>query len=68
MTEVIVGPNGQRVVVLAAEPDQKCDLCDKMDETRPYGPDGKNVCFDCGQLDKEGTTKRMNHVLFGDPL
>lgn len=33
---------------IAAQPPGRCDLCGKVDETRPYGPNGEDVCFDCG--------------------
>jgi hypothetical protein len=38
--------------------DAACDLCGNVEELRPYGPNGENICFDCGMLDEE-TTKRM---------
>jgi hypothetical protein len=56
------------VIVIAPEPDSTCELCGKQDETRPYGPGFKRICFDCGMKDEAGTTRRMNHKLFGDPL
>lgn len=56
------------VPVIAAEPDSICELCHKLAETRPYGPGFKRVCFECGMKDEAGTTRRMNHKLFGDPL
>ena len=34
--------------IIEAEPPQRCDLCGKTAETRPYGPTGENVCFSCG--------------------
>jgi hypothetical protein len=53
-------------VWIAPEPDGRCELCGAVDETRPYGPGGKQICFACGQLDPEGTERRMGQVLFGD--
>ena len=35
------------VVVIYEEPPQKCGFCGKIKETRPYGKDGKEICFDC---------------------
>lgn len=26
-----------------------CDFCGDFQETRPYGPGGKDICFDCAQ-------------------
>lgn len=31
---------------------RKCELCGAIKETRPYGPDGKEICFSCGMKDK----------------
>jgi hypothetical protein len=38
--------------------DGKCEICGKTEELRPYGPGGKNVCFDCMMLD-EAEAKRQ---------
>lgn len=36
-------------VVIAPEGNSTCELCHKIDEpTRPYGPNGVRVCWDCG--------------------
>lgn len=43
-----------------------CELCGKTEELRPYGPNGENICFDCGMLDKAGTERRMGSFMFGD--
>jgi hypothetical protein len=37
--------------------DGKCELCGKVEELRPYGPNNENICFDCAMQD-EATTKR----------
>lgn len=34
--------------LIAAQPPGRCDLCGAVEETRPYGPNGENVCFGCG--------------------
>lgn len=52
--------------VICEERDRKCELCGKVEETRPYGPGGKRVCYGCGMLDKEGTERRMAAYLFGE--
>lgn len=51
---------------IAQEPDQMCEMCGKIDECRPYGPNGEQICFDCGMKDKETTRKRMDAYIFGD--
>jgi len=43
-------PNGP--FIIAAEKPQQCDLCGKIAELRPYGPNGEAVCFPCGMKDK----------------
>ena len=35
------------VVIIAEEEDRECQLCGKIAECRPYGPDGKDICFTC---------------------
>lgn len=50
--------------VLAQEAPQQCDLCGKVDECRPYGPNGEVVCFDCGMKDEPAAERRFaEHVL-----
>jgi hypothetical protein len=48
---------------IMAQPHGRCDLCGEVEETRPYGPNGENVCFDCGMKDEEamkrGFERRM---------
>ena len=41
------------VVVIYEEPPQKCEFCGKIKETRPYGKDGKEICFDCAMTTPE---------------
>lgn len=65
MTDVFE-QGGHRVVLIEPEEDRKCELCGALEETRPYGPDGKRVCYECAMKDKEGTERRMANVLFGE--
>jgi len=51
--------------IIMTEPAQMCELCGVVEECRPYGPNGEQICFDCGQKDKETTEKRMAAYLFG---
>lgn len=44
--------------IIKEEPPMKCEFCGLIEETRPYGPKGERICFDCGQKDK-GTTQKM---------
>jgi hypothetical protein len=50
---------------IAVEPDRTCELCGKVAECRPYGPNGEQVCFDCGMKDEPAATKRMRENIFG---
>ena len=44
--------------VISEEALAECELCGKLDELRPYGPKGENVCFDCAMKD-EATAMRQ---------
>jgi hypothetical protein len=50
---------------IAATEDERCEMCGKLDECRPYGPKGMNVCFDCGMKDPKEAERRMNQYIFG---
>ena len=52
--------------VIKEEPPMKCELCGVIEETRPYGPNGERICFDCGMKDKATTDRKMNEYIFGD--
>jgi len=45
-------------IFLTPEAPQQCDFCGKIEELRPYGPNGEVICFDCGMKD-EATTAKM---------
>jgi hypothetical protein len=46
-------------------PDEKCELCGKTAETRPYGPKGEKVCFECGMKDKAACEKGFKKLVLG---
>jgi hypothetical protein len=52
--------------IIQEESPQRCELCGVIDETRPYGPNGEEICFDCGMKDKEATEKKMGAYIFGE--
>lgn len=56
------------VTIVAAETAGTCELCGAHEETRPYGPNGEEICHPCGQKDPIGTEQRMAKVMFGDDL
>lgn len=38
----------------------QCYLCYSSEETRPYGPHGEWICFDCAMTpERKATTQRM---------
>jgi hypothetical protein len=43
----------------------ECQLCGSEDELRPYGPNGKWVCFDCGMKDEEEARRQFSKVING---
>ena len=60
------------VLIIKPEPPQQCDQCGKIAELRPYGKGGACICFECGNLDVETTTRNMlarNHgIMPGDAV
>jgi hypothetical protein len=54
------------VPIICAEDDDVCELCGKVAECRPYGPNGERICYECGQKDPKTTEKMMGKFLFGE--
>lgn len=52
--------------IISKEPQMKCEMCGAIDETRPYGPNGERICFDCGMKDKATTERKMGEHIFGE--
>ena len=51
------------------EPDTVCELCGKIDECRPYGPNDEQICFDCAMATPESKAiaeKKMAAYIFGE--
>lgn len=52
---------------IAPEKDQVCEMCGTVDECRPYGFNGEQICFDCAMtLDQEVVKKKMAEYIFGE--
>lgn len=51
------------VTFLYKENDQQCDLCGKIAELRPYGPNGECICFECGMKDEKATEQQFETLL-----
>lgn len=49
------------------EPPGKCALCGAVEETRPYGPGGADICFKCGEANPEETKAQFLQQAFGGP-
>lgn len=53
-------------VVIYEEPPQECEFCGEIKETRPYGKDGKEICFGCMEATPE--TKKEAEERFEELL
>ena len=53
---------------IAQQPDEVCDMCGKIDECRPYGPNDENICFECAmtKVGEETVKKKMANYIFGE--
>jgi hypothetical protein len=51
---------------IAAEEDRRCELCGKVAETRPYGPNGERICYACGMKDVKTTNRKLAQHIFGE--
>lgn len=56
-----------KVFVSIQEEDNVCELCRKVAETRPYGKNGKEICFECSEKpeNKETVEKNMTDIILG---
>lgn len=54
--------------VIAQEPPQACEMCGVIDECRPYGPNGEQICFNCAttKFNPAEIEKRMAQHIFGE--
>jgi hypothetical protein len=52
------------ILIIEPEPEGNCELCGKKAELRPYGANGENICYECGEKDPETTERRMHEVYF----
>lgn len=53
---------------IAHQADEVCEMCGKVDECRPYGPNNENICFDCAmtKVGEETVKKKMASYIFGE--
>lgn len=52
------------IVTLEKTLPDKCELCGKIDELRPYGPNREAICFDCAMQDEEMAKRRFAQAFF----
>ena len=52
--------------VIEREPRGTCQLCGANKETRPYGPNGEEVCFPCGMKNQEAAKRGFNRFVLGE--
>lgn len=54
------------IAVICPTPDEKCELCGKLAELRPYGPRGEKICWECGEKNPAARDRQMNRILYGE--
>jgi len=54
-----------RFGIIQPEDDGVCDLCHKIAETRPYGPNSEEVCFECGMKDLAAAKRGFERLVLG---
>lgn len=52
--------------IIMEEPPQVCEFCGVIEECRPYGPNGEQVCFTCAMKDEETARRKMKEYIFGE--
>jgi hypothetical protein len=55
------------LIIIAPEEAQQCDECGRTAELRPYGPNGKCICFACMQKSEVRCGARMLMRLYDVP-
>lgn len=56
-----------RIIEIKEGPKGVCDLCHTFGrELQPYGPNGENICFDCGMENEGITSKMFEKLVFGE--
>ena len=39
-----------------------CQYCGRLEELRPYGPNGERICYECAQKDVKTTERKMKEL------
>lgn len=45
---------------------EACQMCGNVDELRPYGPNGEEVCFDCAMKDEPAAKRAFYRLVLGE--
>jgi hypothetical protein len=53
------------VVIIEEESDRRCKLCGKVEECRPAGPKGEQVCYDCAIKDPAAMDRYWQRLFEG---
>jgi hypothetical protein len=55
------------IFVIAPEPPRACEFCGAVEECRPYGPGGKQICHPCAMKpeNKPEVERRMRIAMGG---
>jgi len=63
MTKII-----KNVLFIQEEPEKMCEYCGKVSETRPYGRNNEEICFECAMkpMHKKITENKFNEVLYNE--
>lgn len=51
------------ILVIKATPHKVCSICGRKAETRPYGKNGTEICFQCGMKNKAQTEAEFKKLL-----
>ncbi len=46
-------------LVICSEGKHTCEFCKKVGDTRPYGPKGETVCFECAMKDEDAAEEQF---------
>ena len=57
-------PSGH--ILIEQEPPAVCEFCQETAETRPYGPGGKRICYQCSKKPEYEQSVAENFLRFMD--
>lgn len=51
--------------IIEKEDVDRCEICGAIAEVRPYGPNGEEVCFQCGMRDEDAARRGFSEHVMG---